>query len=124
MSLPITEREIEAYRKYARRRWEQEQYALRQRKAKAWELARQAALVLKEQFGASRVAVFGSLLHERGFHSRSDIDLVVWGLPEKDYFRALGKLLSLDPDFEFDLLEFENTSPRLQAAITREAIEV
>jgi predicted nucleotidyltransferase len=67
--------------------------------------------LLKEDFGATRVAVFGSLVQPRLFHSRSDIDLAVWGLPESDYYGAVGRLLS------FDLSEVELASERMQEKI-------
>lgn len=80
-------------------------------------LAQQAAQRLKQRWGASRVVLFGSLLHPEKVHSRSDIDLAVWGLPEADYLKALAELLELDPDFSIDLVEAKDANSRLQAAI-------
>ena len=80
--------------------------------------------LLKQQFGAARVVLFGSTLTPAFFHERSDIDLAVWGLDERLYLRALGRLLDLDPAFEFDLVEFEATSPGLQASIEKEGQEL
>jgi hypothetical protein len=50
-------------------------------------------------------------------HARSDIDLAVWGLPEEDYFRAVGDLLDIDPDFEIDLVEIQYAKPTILPAI-------
>ncbi|MEM6717538.1 MAG: nucleotidyltransferase domain-containing protein, partial [Cyanobacteria bacterium P01_C01_bin.147] len=50
-------------------------------------------------------------------HSRSDIDLAVWGLPATDYLRALAAVLDIDPDFSIDLIEVEHASSHLFTAI-------
>ena len=94
------------------------------RRVRALALAQAAAQLLKEQFGAQRVALFGSILTPTFFHERSDIDLAVCGLDERLYLRALGRLLDLDPNFEFDLVEFEVAPPRLQASIQKEGQEL
>ena len=94
------------------------------RRVCALALAQTASQLLKEQFGAQRVALFGSILTPTFFHERSDIDLAVWGLNERLYLRALGRLLDLDPNFEFDLVEFEVAAPRLQASIQKEGQEL
>ncbi|MEW5869337.1 MAG: nucleotide disphospho-sugar-binding domain-containing protein [Chloroflexota bacterium] len=79
-----------------------------------------AASLLKGEFGAARVAVFGSLVQSGLFHPRSDIDLAVWGLDERLYFRAVGVLHSLDVDFEIDLVIFDEARPVIQEAILSE----
>ncbi len=71
--------------------------------------------MLKSQFAASGVVVFGSLLNEN-FHESSDIDLAVWGLPEKVYFQAVSQLNSLS-DFQIDLVEIQYANPEILAAI-------
>ncbi|KAA3664800.1 MAG: nucleotidyltransferase domain-containing protein [Chloroflexi bacterium] len=87
---------------------------------RAWQVAEQGAALLKSEFGAERVAVFGSLLAPNLFHHRSDVDLAVWGLPEDDYFRAVGRLQSLDGQISVDLVVVEMASPRLQKKIAHE----
>ena len=61
---PIPPAEMAAYRQAARQRHRAEKEYLRVRRQRAWELARQAARLLKEQFNAERVVLFGSLTHE------------------------------------------------------------
>ena len=51
----------------ARRRKAQEDQDVTCRRARAWALARRAATLLREQFGATRVVLFGSLVYEDGF---------------------------------------------------------
>jgi predicted nucleotidyltransferase len=48
----------------------------------------------------------------------SDIDLAVWGLPEKDYFKAVAELDD-GYDFEVDLVEVQNARPYILDAIDR-----
>lgn len=68
-SLPgISEEEMAVYRATAQRRLEQEEKELAVRREKAWETAQRAAKLLKEDFSAQRVVVFGSLLPPECFN--------------------------------------------------------
>ena len=95
---------------------------LETRRQRAWILAHEAAEILKEEFGASRVVVFGSLLQPNRYHLSSDIDLAVWDI--KDYFRAVARLIDIDPEFEFDLVPIEDARVEIVEAITREGLEL
>jgi predicted nucleotidyltransferase len=50
---------------------------------------------------------------------RSDIDLAVWGLPEKDYFKAVGVLLDIAEDFSLDLIEAQHARSYILPAISQ-----
>jgi len=119
-TIDITPEEMATYRQTARERQEGRTQELEARQRQAWEVARQAAEILKGEFGAQRVLVFGSLAGAAPFHERSDIDLAVWGLDERLYYRAVGQLQSLDPEFPIDLVEFEHAKPSLQERIKRD----
>ena len=93
---------------------------LEERRQSALSLAKQAATLLKEEFGATQVILFGSLLTET-FHESSDIDLAVIDLPENQYFQAVGRLLGLG-DFNFDLVEVQNVRPEIAKAISKGVI--
>jgi predicted nucleotidyltransferase len=121
-AIDLTSTAMETYRRTARARARARQERVTARQAAAWAVARRAAAALKEEFGASRVAVFGSLVRPKGFHLRSDVDLAVWGLDERLYFRAVAHLLDLDPSIEVDLVEVEQARPALQAVIQREGV--
>jgi len=110
------------YRATARRRWARERQALAERRERAWELARNAAALLRTEFGAGQVTAFGSLVHPDRFDARSDVDLAVRGLDERCYFRAVGRLLSLDPGIEVDLVMVEDASDRLRDTVEREGV--
>jgi predicted nucleotidyltransferase len=111
---------MDAYQLTAQKRVQKQQEAVNKRREKAWALARTAAALLKEEFGAVQVAIFGSLVQPKLFHRRSDVDLAVWGLAESEYFRAVSQLLSLDPDISIDVVEMKHASPRLREKIERE----
>jgi len=78
--------------------------------------------MLRDQFGAVRVAVFGSLLRPDMFHERSDMDLAVWGTDERPYFRAVGRLQALDATIAVDLVAVESAPPHVMAAILLEGV--
>ncbi|MCU0568675.1 MAG: nucleotidyltransferase domain-containing protein [Oculatellaceae cyanobacterium Prado106] len=113
--LNLPPEKMQQYIRTAQTRQQQRQDALRQRQEEGLEIAKQAANLLKAKFSASRVVVFGSLVGHH-FHEASDIDLAVWDLPEKLYFKAVSQLLSLS-DFDIDLVEVQHASPAILAAI-------
>ena len=120
---PATE-ELAAYRAAARMRHERERRELAQRRERAEELARRAAILLREQFGATRVMLFGSLAH-RGFFTRwSDVDLAAWGLRMEDTFRAIGAIMDLDAEIEINLVDVGACPPALLIAIEREGVDL
>lgn len=97
---------------------------MRDRQKQGWEIARKCACLLKEQFGVDKVVLFGSMLDVEQMHWRSDIDLAVWGLPEDDYFRAVSRLLDVDPQFDVDLVEIQNAKPYIAHAIEASGVEL
>ena len=90
----------------------------------AWRVAREAAVLLKTEFGVEQVVAFGSLVDRSLFHVRSDVDLAVWGLAEKVYYRAVGRLQALDTAVSVDLIRVEEAPATLQAVITRDGVEL
>ena len=91
---------------------------------RARSLARRAATILKKQFGVKKIVLFGSLIHPTLFHSRSDVDIAVWGLRGREYYRAVGVLQSLDTAIGIDLIAYEDASPSLKTVIRREGREL
>ncbi|KHG39169.1 MAG: nucleotidyltransferase domain-containing protein [Aphanizomenon flos-aquae KM1D3_PB] len=93
--------------------------AMQERQKQGLKIARQCAKILKERFGAEKVVLFGSLLDHQQMSWRSDIDLAVWGLPEKDYFKAVGVLLDIAEDFSLDLMEAQHAKSYISPAISQ-----
>jgi uncharacterized protein len=122
MAAQITPSQLEVYRKSAREREFALKMQLAERRLHAYEVAKQAAIILKEEFGASRVVLFGSLLHPERFHWRSDIDLAVWDVHK--YFRAVSRLLDIDSQFEFDLIPIEDARPVILNTIQEEGVDL
>jgi len=118
-ALQVSPKAMAVYRATARRRWEEEQQALARRQERAWQVAHRAVALLKEQFGATQVAAFGSLVHGFWFSRTSDIDLGAWGLKSDDYFVAVAKLQDIS-EFKIDLVAMEHCRPAMHEAIVRE----
>ncbi|MGB9887222.1 MAG: nucleotidyltransferase family protein [Moorellales bacterium] len=116
--------ELALYRATARIRQAREQERLDRRRERAWEAARRAAALLKGQFGATRVVVFGSLLRPEAFTLWSDVDLAAWGLRPEDTFKAIGAVLDLDDEIEINLVDMGACRASLRAVIEREGVEV
>ena len=91
---------------------------------RAHQVAGRAAGLLRHDFSAERVVVFGSLISPDLFHARSDIDLAAWGIQGSDYYRAVGVLQSLDPEFSIDLILFEEAPARLQKVILIDGLDL
>jgi predicted nucleotidyltransferase len=87
-ALPAAEK-MQAYIATARRRRQQQrQTHLHQRRRQGLELAKTAAHILQEEFGVSRVVLFGSALSATHFHETSDLDLAVLDLPPADTIKS------------------------------------
>jgi predicted nucleotidyltransferase len=85
-------------------------------------VAQQAAAFLRQFYGVERIALFGSVAQPQRFHARSDIDLAVWGLDERCYYRAVGELQALTPEFAIDLIRGEEASLWLVQTIEAEEV--
>jgi predicted nucleotidyltransferase len=123
-ALQLTPVEIEKYRRAALKVGAAPDKTLRARRIRAWRVARKAAKILKAEFDAKKVAVFGSLLHPSLFHTKSDIDLAVWGMDDKKYYRAVSILLDIDPTISLDLVCVEDARPALRNVIEKEGREL
>lgn len=122
MSLQISSEQMEQYKRTARLRWQREQAEQKARREKAWQLARQAATLLKKEYDVRRVVLFGSLIHPNRFHRWSDVDLAAWGLTTENWLRAIGAVRELSDEIELNLVDVECCSPKLLEVIEREGI--
>jgi uncharacterized protein len=124
VTVELTREQITTYHANAQKRLQQEKEASRERQQQAWQAARQAAQLLKEQFGVSRVAVFGSLARESGFTRWSDVDLAAWGIAPEDTFRAIGAVMDLDTAVPVNLVDVNTARPGLLEIIERDGVEL
>ncbi len=112
------------YQASARKREEQRRDRLYQRHHLGLAIASKGSELLKRDFAAKRVVLFGSMLSADRVHERSDVDLAVWGLPPEDYYRAVGQLLALEPEISVDLIEAELAPPRILQEIIDTGVEL
>ncbi|GAP63170.1 hypothetical protein ARMA_1593 [Ardenticatena maritima] len=126
MSHHISPEQLARYRETHRKRREARARALAARREQAWAEARKAARLLKEEFGAQRVVLFGSLVREGGrfFDERSDIDLAVWGMGWRDLLRAWSRLNASPFTFAFDVMLIEDARPSLRERIEHEGVNL
>ena len=106
-----TRQEIIAEVLAARENREQFLLEMKQRQKKGLDVAKKCANFLKEKYGVTKMILFGSLLNYEKMTPHSDIDLAVWGLPEKDYFKAVRFLLEIADSFSINLVEIQNVRP-------------
>ena len=115
--------ELAECRKNLKRKWENRKIdeKLLQR---AWEAAHHIATVLYEDYGASKVAVFGSLTQPICFTEKSDIDIVVWGVSYNRCLDALWETEGLTTEFEIDLIDIKSINRLFRQRILNEAIPI
>jgi predicted nucleotidyltransferase len=122
MATTLTPEQIETYAATLRARSAETARRRQERRAHAWAVAREAAQLMRAQFGVTSVCVFGSLADGAHFTERSDIDMAAAGLTPATHLEALGRLLRLSPDFEFDLVDLDGCPQGLRDAVERSGV--
>ena len=89
---------------------------------RAWYTAHRIAAMLYENFGATQVAVFGSLAEGYWFSKESDIDIVVWGIQGDTYHDALWETRNFSTEFRIDLVNYHSANGRFCDRIQNQAI--
>ena len=116
----LTASEIEMCRRRLRERAERSDTVWADRLTRARAIGRRAAGILRAEFGATRVVLFGSCLRAEWFTLWSDVDVAAWGIRPVDTFRAMGKVQELDRTIEVNLIDAGACSPTLLAQIEAE----
>jgi uncharacterized protein len=124
VQINLTPEKIARYRATALKRQAQEMAEVNQRRQQAWQAARLAADLLRQEFKVSRVVVFGSLARESGFNRWSDVDIAAWGLALEDTFRAIGAVMDLQTEIPVNLVDINTAHSSLVAAIERDGVPV
>ena len=99
----LTAEDLAPYRETAQRRSAEREARVAQRRTRAEALSSSAATLLRDQYGANKVVLFGSLIRPDRFNETSDIDLAAEGIHPRLFFQAVGALNDLTAEFEFDL---------------------
>lgn len=97
---------------------------IEKRSQNAWKIARKAAEILKINFAAQQVWVFGSLAHPPGMNPWSDIDLAVRGIPKDKFYAAVAALIDLTADFKIDLIDMDSCKQQMQEIILHQGLEL
>jgi predicted nucleotidyltransferase len=87
-------------------------------------VARAAARVLREEFGAKRVVVFGSLAHQLWYSPQSDIDLAAWGIAPGEFYDAAGTVADMKGGFKIDVVDPETCRPSVRQEIEEDGIDL
>jgi predicted nucleotidyltransferase len=90
------------------------------RRRRAMIAAHKAAKLLKTEFGASEVILFGSLARRGSFSLYSDIDLAVRGIAPEKFFAASAAIERVDVNFQIDLVELETCPPAVLKKIEKD----
>ena len=123
MNTAITPATMARYRATFRAREAARAASVAERLRTARAAASAAATVLKRDFGATRVLLFGSAARGQGFHDRSDIDLAVEGV-QIDQFWAAGAAAERSAGFELDLVDLTFAQPGLIEHVEATGIEL
>ena len=91
---------------------------------RAWQTAHRIAKMLYEDFGATKVTVFGSLAEPDAFSKWSDIDIAVWGIPNNKYFRASSAASDISGLFKVDLVDFKDCKGLFRERIQNQLIPI
>jgi len=90
--------------------------------AKALESACEAARILRSEFGATKVILFGSLASKTYFESHSDIDRAVYGIGAERFFRAYAMADDVDEKHETNIVDGDDLRPGMREDVEREGI--
>lgn len=86
-------------------------------------VAASIARELVKRFGAHRVVLFGSAA--RGdIHNKSNIDLAVWGISPKDFYRAVAFAGGYSKEWRVDLVDAEDCRETLRHFISKDGVEL
>ncbi len=90
---------------------------------RARNVAGRIAQELVKHFGAHRVVLFGSAA--RGdIHKKSDIDLAVWGILPKDFYRAVAFASGYSKEWKVDLVDAGDCRETLRRSILKDGVEL
>ncbi len=115
--------ELAECRENLKRQWENRRVD-KELLQRAWETARRLAIVLYRDFGATKVAAFGSITEPKQFTENSDIDIVVWGVSYNKCLDALWETKGLSSEFKIDIINFKSINSLFRERILSQAIPI
>ena len=118
--MTLTREQLDRYRKTAEMRMAEEARRASLRREIAWRTAHDAARILKDQFGVTRVSAFGSILRPESFSLWSDLDIAAWGLTPRNWLKASAAVRALSAEIELNLVDIDTCSDSLLLVIQRD----
>jgi predicted nucleotidyltransferase len=118
-ALELSRREWQQYRPAdlaVRHKWQRDE-ALKSRWQAAQRLAQQAAQLLRTEFEAQTVILFGSATQRSLFTPWSDVDLAVEGVSPSRFYAAVAAVTGLSTMFKVDLVDLETCPAHLRQEI-------
>ncbi|MCL4497887.1 MAG: nucleotidyltransferase domain-containing protein [Deltaproteobacteria bacterium] len=76
---------------------------------------------LIDKFQADKVMLFGSLAKNKMIKN-SDIDIAVWGIPDKIFYKAAAYATGYSSKWNVDLVDFNDCKESIKTAILTEGI--
>ena len=119
-ALELTSEELQAYQPI----WPYDKEHIAIQWQRALETAHKTASILRERFGATRIVAFGSIAHKTLFTPWSDIDIIAWGIPASEFYKAVAVVTGLTSEFEIDLIDPDSCHSKLKQLIDLEGIEL
>lgn len=123
----LSDEKIKEYAKGLARRKRERKERRRRRRQQAREIARRCAEMLRDEYGAHRVVLFGSAAREDvPFYSNSDIDLAERGVPDEKFLEAYGRCSEkeLSEGFQVQLVPIEDAYDSMKRTINNQGIEL
>ena len=79
---------------------------------------------MREEFGATKIKAFGSVVSSDYFSGESDIDIAAWDVPIAKYLSAVLAVNEFHNDFKVDLLDPSLCRVVLRQKLEKEGIEM
>jgi predicted nucleotidyltransferase len=114
-ALDLSPEELKKYRplEAIKKRRAKQGAEIASRRRRAMLAARKAAKLLRSEFGAKEVILFGSLARRGSFSLYSDIDLAVRGIAPEKFYAAVSAAMDVSLEFKIDLVDPEDCSPAM-----------
>ncbi len=119
MSGLYTESEAETIRAFVRARKNRRQRDLAGRLAEARRDASAIVALIAREFGPARIYQWGSLVNDRHFSERSDIDLALEGITDPETLSSLRRTAERMTHFSLDIVAMEHMHPAYADFIRR-----
>lgn len=106
-----------------KKRKKRKEKMLAKKKQQALNKVSKIAECLYGKYSASRVILFGSLVSGQ-FREHSDIDILVEGIEEYNYFEVASEIMDIAFPFKIDLLPWSDIESKMRERIEREGVEL